>query len=336
MFEFEKEYNQKVLNYLHKATFDYYKLLLNEKVDKKLFNVLDIYVKRKGKFLRPFIIYSILNYYSFNINKYRNILGAVELMEAATISFDDVIDRSPLRRGGKSTYLLFGPKMSYLSFNISYNFAYKAFLNSDIPLWRKIDILENLTKDIFLYFWGQNLEIYWSLKKIIPDPKQYLAMSWDRVRFLSFNAPFFISGHLIGETKNKIKYYKMAGSYLGMGYHLHGDELNLLPRSDEWGKDICDDISANRYTYIIIELIKELKGKEKKHFLSLFGKPLKKKDIEYIQMLVKKSNALIKNRRMIDYFFNKYKIYLGKIFKDKELYNFFIDLGKFMCYERKK
>jgi len=243
----------------------------------------------------------------------------------------------PLEGGGLSTHEIFGNPAACLGFQAAYNYAYKAFEEAEMEDWRKTDLLFHLSRDIFLYFFGQNSELFWSRLKKVPSPEAYLSMSWDRVRFLSFNASFLSGAHLSGVSRGRIPDFRLAGSWLGMAYHLRGDELNIFPGSRDWGKQAADDVTSGRYTYLILKALEGSSRADAAFLKNAMGrKNISKKDIIYLQGLIRKTGAVEKNRKMIDLFYGKYEYYIGKCFDGEKTRARFLALGRYMSYERKK
>ena len=298
-----------------------------------------LYLERPGKMLRPLITRLLLRAFGKPPGPYREILGAIELMEAATVSFDDIIDGSHTRRNGPATHTLYGTENSYLACQAAYNWAYRAFLSDgiDIEDWRRQEMLSSLSREIFAYGYGQAAELYWTARKKAPSPGQYLNMSWDRIRFLSFNGPLRIGALLGGASRASLPVFEAAGSWLGMAYHLHGDELNLFPRSGFWGKPLADDITGGRYTYIYLTAM-ELSDPGGRYALrkALGNRMISESGLKKAIEIVRASGAVEENRRMIGVFYRR-AVKAIDSFPVRRGYKVdFKDLAHYMAYERKK
>lgn len=264
-----------------------------------------LYLERPGKMLRPLITRLLLEAFGKDPAAYGEVLGAVELMEASTVSFDDIIDGSDTRRGGPATHRLYGEKNAYLAYQASYNWAWRAFLSPSLRLedWRREYILRSLSAEIFAYGYGQSAELYWTAVRREPSPEQYLSMSWDRIRFLSFNGPFRIGALLGGCSRRELPRFEAVGSWLGMAYHLHGDELNLFPRSEAWGKPLADDITSGRYTYLCLTALRlSPPGPRAALRRALGDQAISPAALKNVIDIVRRSGAVEENRRMIGVF----------------------------------
>jgi geranylgeranyl pyrophosphate synthase len=296
-----------------------------------------LYIDRPGKLLRPLITCMILKSAGKNCRKFESVIGAIELMEASTVSFDDLIDFSDIRRGNQSTHKKYGEETAYLAYHAAYNWAWKAFLDLDIPAARKNYLLNLLGREIFAYGYGQCQELYWSKNKIIPSKENYLSQTFDRVRFLSFNGPFRI-GAVLSECPIKtLAYLEKAGSYLGMAYHLRGDYLNLFACSNEFGKPLADDIPSARMTLLSIGAIERTKGEKRKFLLSALGnKNISKSKLKKAISIIEESGAIDYNNVKIDEFAEKSLAFIKLARMPRKWENLFADLISYMAYDRLK
>lgn len=298
-----------------------------------------LYLERPGKMLRPMITYVLLKAFGRDPRRYAEVLGAIELMEASTVSFDDIIDGSDIRRGGPATHKLYGERNAYLAYQAAYSWAYRAFLSPELKLqdWRRAYILETLSREIFAYGYGQALELYWTARRREPSPEQYLSMSWDRIRFLSFNGPFRIGALLGGCSRSALWHFEAAGSWLGMAYHLHGDELNLFPRSEEWGKPLADDITCGRYTYLYLAAIRRSSLADRGRLRRALGnRRISTAGLKNVIDIVRRSGAVGENRSMISLFHGRALKALGKCRLPRRELALLESLAGYMAHEREK
>lgn len=298
-----------------------------------------LYLERPGKMLRPIITHLLLEAFGKDPRGYKEVLGAIELIEASTVSFDDIIDGSDLRRGGPATHVKHGVNNAYLAYQAAYNWAYRAFLSPALGLepWRREYILKTLAGEIFAYGYGQALELYWTARRREPSPEQYLAMSWDRIRFLSFNGPFRIGALLGGAGRRELPLFEKAGSWLGMAYHLHGDELNLFPRSVEWGKPLADDITCGRYTYLYLSAIAlSTPGRRALLRRALGDRNISGAALKNVIDIVRASGAVEENRRRIGVFYRRAAAAVGRLKLPGKYKAELLEIARYMAHDRPK
>lgn len=298
-----------------------------------------LYLERPGKMLRPLITWVLLEAFGKDPRRYKEVLGAIELIEASTVSFDDIIDGSDTRRGGPATHTLHGVNRAYLAYQAAYNWAYGAFLAPALrlELWRRDYILQTLAREIFAYGYGQALELYWTARRREPSPAEYLSMSWDRIRFLSFNGPFRIGALLGGCARERLRHFEAAGSWLGMAYHLHGDELNLFPRSGAWGKPLADDITCGRYTYLYLTAISLCGPRQRAELRRALGnRRISPPGLKNVIDIVRASGALEANRRRIGVFHRRALAALKRCRLPRRESAVMSALADYMAHDREK
>ena len=266
------------------------------------------YIERHGKMLRPLLCCILLEAFDKKPENFRSLLGMIEFMEASTISFDDIVDDSPLRRGVPSTHKIYGVPVAYAASQALYNQAWHALFdsNSPIPPRERLEILDTLAREIFAYGFGQCEELYWSRQRKIVSEEQYLQMTYNRIIFLSFNGPVRI-GALVGGCRGaRLRNLVEFAAWLGLAYHLHGDELNILPRSGEWGKVVADDIPSGRVTLLFIHAYNHTRGDARRVLMKPFGdNGASSSSIRAAVRAIRDSGAVERNRLFIDRFRRK-------------------------------
>ncbi len=298
-----------------------------------------LYVGRMGKRLRPLITAVVLEGLGRRPGRFAGALGAIELMEASTVSFDDIIDHSDVRRGGPATHVLYGRGRAYLAYQAAYNWAYRAFLDPALPLEprRRAELLSSLAREIFAYGYGQASELRWSARRRAPSPGEYLSMTWDRIRFLSFNGPLRIGALLGGAPREALPRFAAAGSWLGMAYHLHGDELNLFPRSAEWGKPLADDITGGRYTFLYLTAMRLSSAPRRRLLARALGdRRISGGALKNVIDIVRDSGAVAENRRKIGVFHRRAAAALKGLPLAAGSRRLLLDLARYMAYDRTK
>ena len=263
------------------------------------------YLDRHGKMLRPLICCILLEALGKKPEDFRALLGMIELMEGATISFDDIVDGSPLRRGGCATHEKYGVPVAYAASQALYNQAWRVLFDGSLPIPKesRLEILDTLAREIFAYGFGQCEELDWSRKRKIVSEEQYLQMTYNRVVFLSFNGPVRIGALLGGCRGPRLKKMVEFSTWLGMAYHLHGDELNLFPRSGDWGKAAADDIPSGRVTLLFLHAYRHTRGPARRALTKPFGKSrASSREISAAVRIIRDSGAVERNRMYIERF----------------------------------
>ncbi|MBU2529953.1 MAG: polyprenyl synthetase family protein, partial [Elusimicrobia bacterium] len=100
---------------------------------------------------------------------------------------------------------------------------------------QKLKALKWFIKRHFVTTIGQTEEIYYRQKmKMLPRDRYFQEIS-SRISILSFGGPLYLAGLVAGFSEKNLVLLDELGDFMGLAYHLKGDELNLLPSSEKWG-----------------------------------------------------------------------------------------------------
>lgn len=218
-----------------------------------------------------------------------------ELIHSGTIMIDDLEDSADIRRGKPCTHKLFGVDTAANDSNVLY------FLPT-ILLYRNLHGLsEEQRREIYGLFCeemlrvslGQAMDIHWhkgGREKV--SEEEYLQMCVYKTGVLArFSAK--LGGILGGASEELIFALGKFGESLGVGFQIQDDILNLVPESDEWGKDTGEDISEGKMTLLVLYTLEKAEEKDAERLREILGMHSKeKKVIEEAIEIVKKYGAI--------------------------------------------
>lgn len=225
----------------------------SEAASKSLFDPTYLYVDRPGKLLRPVLTGLVLDAYDVDISRHMPVLAMIELMEATTISLNDVWDESTLRRGGPCTHVLHGHDVAYVAALFGYSYCQKFLFNPALELddATRLRLYRAFAFEDMQFFLGDLVETLWPIqKKKWVEENHYFQEVVSRCAFLSFRGPTRIGAILGKAPENDIHALEAFGMRIGLAYHLRGDNLNFNPQSNTWGKAHYEDITAGRRSLV--------------------------------------------------------------------------------------
>lgn len=212
------------------------------------------YLNRGGKVLRPILCALTLEAYGQDPAQHAAFLGAIEVMEDSSIMMDDYIDNSLLRRGGPCAHVAHGFPLANISSCTAFALSHYLFFNNEmnLPPAKAARLLNAIAWEHIQMAFGQIEELYWTADNINSvTVSQYLQETIARCAFLSFRGPLRYAGILADAPEEDIPVLERIGDYLLIGYHIRGDDLDLSPDSDAWGKVAGEDITTGRRTLLI-------------------------------------------------------------------------------------
>lgn len=196
----------------------------------------------------------------------------VEMIHAASLLHDDVIDSSDTRRGSASTNALFGSKNAIMLGDILYSKAYSKLVEFDK------DIAQTISESVCKISVGELMDVLLS-KEFNEDKKLYLDMIYHKTAALiegSTKAAAILAG-LDAEI------YAKYGKNLGIAFQIVDDWLDVTQSSQTLGKPAFSDFKEGKTTLPYIYLYERLDNDGKKKLKALFKKELNSDEILFIK-----------------------------------------------------
>jgi len=231
----------------------------------------------KGKRLRAKLILKIAG----DSEDAFKLAAIVELIHAASLLHDDVIDDALIRRGEESINAVFGNKTSIMLGDILYSKGFTeltTFQNS---------IAYKISNAVALLSVGELLDVELSAS-FNSDKNRYLDMIYKKTASL-IEAASTSAAILAGKN---IKIYELYGKNLGLAFQVIDDVLDITQDSQKLGKPSLHDFKEGKTTLPYMYLYERLDEKSKQKLLSLFKKDLSKDDKIWIKSKMQESSSL--------------------------------------------
>ncbi len=245
-------------------------------------------IESGGKRIRPII----LMLFSRSLKNENNVIEAgaiLELIHAATLLHDDVVDQSDIRHNIKTANKLWGDDSAVLVGDFLYSRAFELIV--DINKEKVYKILAETTNQI-----SQGEVIQLTVKnKIIDDIQKYLNIIYLKTGKL-FEASAAVASELAGGKY--IENAKSFGKNFGIAYQLRNDYLDYFGDESETGKNIIEDLSEGKSTLPLIHSYLNSNSHDKKTLVEIFeGKILSKSDV--LLEIFKRNNSDVFTRNKI-------------------------------------
>ena len=253
------------------------------------------YKNMKSKKMRSKLVQNIG--FKFNINQdiIEFISEFIDDLHNASLVIDDIQDNSILRRNNKTAHLKYGISMSIGATNLYVfdkirNFCYKInkminindlyekypnIYNPDILKYKINNIIgEKIINELYKMSIGQQLDVYWTYKKIIPTLDKYLYMIKNKTGILMTLIIDIIYEITNNISKEEYEKYRIILEKVALYYQIRDDYINLCD-IDYWKfKGFCEDFDEKKNSYIIIKYynFNKISKKTKKKFFDIFYK----------------------------------------------------------------
>ena len=195
-----------------------------------------------GKRIRPIIVFLISKIMS-NEKKIIESAAIIELIHAATLLHDDVVDQSDLRHNINTANKLWGNDSAVLVGDFLYSRAFELIV--EINRERVYKILAETTNKISQ---GEVMQLMYK-EKIIEDKEKYIEIVYLKTGKL-FEASALVAMDIAGSSN--YDWAKQFGKNFGIAYQLRNDYLDYFGDDNETGKNIAEDLSEGKSTLPLI------------------------------------------------------------------------------------
>jgi len=232
-----------------------------------------------GKRLRA----KLILYIAGETNEAVKLASIVELIHAASLLHDDVIDDAMLRRSKPSINAVYGNKISIMLGDILYSkgFSELTMLDSKIA-----QIVSNAVTKLSI---GELHDVEMS-KEFNCDKDKYLDMIYGKTASL-IEASAWSAALLCGKSAQN---YRLYGRNLGLAFQMIDDLLDITSSSEVLGKPALHDFSEGKTTLLYIYLYNVLDSEKKIKLKSLHKKTLLDSEAGWILEEMEKNGILSK------------------------------------------
>ncbi len=238
----------------------------------KLFNTLS-----GGKRLRAKLIFKIAS-----THKDAPLLGAiVELIHAASLLHDDVIDDAALRRGKASVNATEGSKTAIMLGDILYSKGFSSLVAFDK------EIAQTIANSVTALSKGEMMDVAMA-ESFNDDAQSYLEMLYFKTATL-IEAAAKSAALLEGKDADS---YALYGKNLGLSFQIIDDILDIVSDEATLGKPALNDYVEGKCTLPYIYLYHDLQDSDKQKLKSLHKKSLSEDDSLWIKSKMKKHKSI--------------------------------------------
>lgn len=232
-----------------------------------------------GKKLRSKLVLKIAN----ASDEVLKLCAIIELIHAASLLHDDVIDESDTRRGKASINATYGSKNAIMLGDILYSKGYFELTKYDSF------ISSEISKAVSLLSIGELMDLELS-KSFNTDKEKYLKMIYNKTAVL-IEASAKCGAFLAGLDTTKFGEY---GKNLGLAFQIVDDILDITKDSVTLGKPALSDFKDGKTTLPYIYLYENLNQNDKEILKNYFAKELNESEISWIRAKFKEHNIIQK------------------------------------------
>jgi len=294
-------------------------ILVEEKISSKLtskvdliYKMTDYHLKTGGKRLR-----ALLTLHSSKLCGYKkggrdiNLAACVELIHAATLMHDDVIDKADTRRGKKTLNTIWGNQSSVLVGDYLLSRCFEMMVDDG-----NLEVLRLLSSTSSEIAQGEVLQLQHKGEVDMLE-ETYLKIISQKTASL-FSAATKV-GAILSDKNSKFKEaLEFYGKNIGLTFQIADDTLDYNSELKSFGKKIGNDFFEGKVTLPIILLYQKISELDKIKIKSLFDKEKRKIDeLDYVLELIKKKNIILECHTKAQHFIDLASNSLS-VFEDSE------------------
>ena len=189
--------------------------------------------------------------------------AVVEMIHAASLLHDDVIDDAFVRRGRPSINALYGNKTSIMFGDVLYSKAFHELVDIDRRVARSISAA------VVQLSLGERRDVLLS-ESFNRDRDAYLKMIYQKTASL-IEAASEAAALLAGKNPEP---YRTYGRNLGIAFQMIDDLLDITQSSEILGKPAMHDYEEGKTTLPYLYLYEALDEEERERLLALWKRPL--------------------------------------------------------------
>ena len=213
---------------------------------KELYEPIDYTLRLGGKRIRPTLLLAANALFGGNIESVRGAALGIETFHNFTLLHDDLMDRSPLRRGQPTVYTKWGDNTAILSGDTMYALAWRYFLRQPSP--RLQEILNCFNETAIEVCEGQQKDMNFERRDDV-TLAEYMDMIRQKTAVLLAGA-LKIGALYAGAPEAETDKLYRFGIHLGLAFQLQDDLLDGYGDTAVFGKKTGQDIRDNKKTFL--------------------------------------------------------------------------------------
>lgn len=266
------EFDRKVKDYIHSDS-------------PLIYQIANHILKRKGKRLRPSLVYLSAGACGKKSTKLTQAALAIELIHTATLLHDDVVDGSSTRRGQATVNSRWNNLVSVLMGDYLFAKAFKIMMETESqPL---LSAISSATERVSV---GELLQVQECFNYEL-DENSYLNII--REKTASLFSVACESGAILSSTEDNYREkFKTYGENFGIAFQIRDDLLDFVGKKEKTGKEPGNDLKEGKITLPLIFALKNASLSKRKEVVKLLDDGFNRDGFEKILLFIKEEKGV--------------------------------------------
>lgn len=199
-----------------------------------------------GKRIRPILTLLMSRICSYTGSNHIFLAAAVELIHAATLLHDDVVDQSSTRRSKPTANFIWDNKASILVGDFLFSQAFKLMVKSE-----SIEALQSLSEASAIIAEGEVMQLARLYENRMLTVEEYEIIASAKTAAL-FAASSHVGAIIADQPAQVREAARNFGAFLGLIFQVKDDMLDYFANPNVTGKNLADDLTQGNITIPII------------------------------------------------------------------------------------
>jgi geranylgeranyl diphosphate synthase type I len=265
------------------------------------------------------------------------VAAAFEVLQTGILGHDDIIDKSPLRRGRDSFWRELSRRMeerfqaqqedarhygiseAICLGDIGIVLANRLVAECSFPPDKKIEALLAFC-DVQLYMVdGEMLDVRMSFEKDYGDEEGVLKMASLKTAWYTITGPLQVGATLGGATPEILDAMKKYGMALGLAFQLKDDILGIEAEEEETGKSNTSDIAEGKITLLAHFAMKRATPAQLEQLQRIYGtKEVSEAGWQTVREIFESTGAFAETAQKMEYCLAEASAVIADITRDAE------------------
>tara|TARA_B110000116_G_scaffold222432_1_gene201268 strand:+ start:197 stop:1210 length:1014 start_codon:yes stop_codon:yes gene_type:complete len=257
------------------------------------------HLKSGGKRIRPLLTLAAAKLCGYvDQDRDINLAACVELIHSATLLHDDVIDKSDLRRGVKTTNSIWGNQSSILVGDYLFSRCFEIMVEDG-----SAEILKLLSSTSSTIAQGEVLQLEHKGEIDVLEETYFNIINMKTAAL--FAAATRVGACITNKNKKDKDALESYGKNLGLAFQIADDALDYYSTQKIFGKEIGKDFFEGKATLPLIIIYQSANSEEKSFLKEIFKKEKRNEDdFSETLALINKYKAVQKTLKRAEYFVN--------------------------------
>lgn len=262
-------------------------------------------IQAGGKRIRPTLVLLVAHTYQSMSQSSVALAVAIELIHAATLLHDDVVDNSSLRRSESTANAIWDNAASVLVGDFLYSRAFQLIVSVE-----EIAVLRMLATTTNVIATGEVLQLQNRHNPNITEQNYLDVLRYKTgALFSAATQAGAISAH---RTPEEITNMAQFGEYLGLAFQLIDDLLDYTADEKTLGKQVGDDLSEGKITLPLIHALQHVDAVDRA-FIEQSIASGERAALQRLMMLVQSTGSLAYTKQLAKNYADKAQACLGML-----------------------